>query len=90
MSLLDFLLAPRKDARGWETPNEASRILLVIVLISVSLWAWPISEGWVVIWIGVVLLFSTPILTVGWWILSIFAKDRVPRKLTSSVNLTDD
>ena len=90
MSLLDFLLAPRKDARGWEPPNEASRILLVIVLLSVSLWAWPISEGRVVIWIGVVLLFSTPILTVGWWIRSIFAKDRVPRKLTSSVNLTDD
>ena len=90
MSFVDFLLAPREDARGWETPNEASRILLIIVLISVSLWAWPISEGRIVIWIGIVLFFSTPLLTVGWYILSILAKNRVPRKLISSVNLADD
>tara|TARA_B000000609_G_scaffold22910_1_gene14486 strand:- start:171 stop:443 length:273 start_codon:yes stop_codon:yes gene_type:complete len=90
MSLVDFLLAPREDARGWQTPNEASRIFLIIVLISVSLWAWPISEGRIVIWIGIVLFFSTPLLTVGWYILSILAKNRAPRKLISSVNLADD
>ena len=90
MTLIDFLLAPREDARGWQTPNEASRILLIIVLISVSLWAWPISEGRIIIWIGIVLFFSTSLLTVGWYILSILAKNRVPRKLISSVNLADD
>ena len=45
MSLVDFLLAPRKDHRGWNTPNEASRILLIFVLVVVSYWAWPISDG---------------------------------------------
>ena len=45
VSLVDFLLAPRKDHRGWNTPNEASRILLILVLVVVSYWAWPISGG---------------------------------------------
>jgi len=84
VGLLDYLLAPREDHRGWETPNEASRIFLILVLISVSIWAWPISEGRIVIWAGIVLFFSTGILTIGWWILSIFTKNRTARKLTQS------
>ena len=43
--VLDYLLAPREDHRGWKTPSEASRILLVVVVLSVAYWAWPITQG---------------------------------------------
>ena len=86
VDIVDFFFAPRKDHRGWDTPSEASRILLFVVLISVSIWAWPISEGRVMIWIGIILLFSTGILTIGWWILALISRNRKPRKLTTSVS----
>ena len=85
MSLIDFLLAPRKDHRGWDTPNEASRILLLLVLVTVSYWAWPISNGMIYMWITLVLLISTPILSLGWVILSFASQNRKSRKLTPSV-----
>ena len=85
MGIVDYFLAPRKDHRGWNTPNEASRILFFVVLVSVSIWAWPISEGRFVIWIGIILLFSTGILTIVWWFLSLLTGNRKPRKLTTSL-----
>ena len=56
MPLLDYLLAPRVDHRGWKTPSEASRILFVMVVGSVSYWAWPITEGNIVMWVGTVIM----------------------------------
>ena len=50
MAWVDFLLAPRRDHRGWNTPNEASRILLLLVLVTVSYWAWPIANGMIYMW----------------------------------------
>ena len=85
MSLMDFLLAPRIDHRGWNTPNEASRILLISVLVVVSYWAWPISDGMIYMWLTIVILFSTAILSVGWLILSYASQNRDSRKLTPSV-----
>lgn len=85
MSLLDYLLAPREDHRGWKTPSEASRILFVMVVSSVSYWAWPVTEGNIVMWAGTVIMVSTALLSLGWWLLSLAARNRVPRKLTSSV-----
>lgn len=85
MSLLDYLLAPREDHRGWKTPSEASRILFVMVVGSVSYWAWPITEGNIVMWAGTVMMVSTALLSLGWWLLSLAARNRAPRKLTASV-----
>ena len=85
MSLLDFLLAPREDHRGWKTPSEASRILFVMVVGSGSYWAWPITEGNIVMWVGTVIMVSTALLSLGWWLLSLAARNRAPRKLTDSV-----
>ena len=85
VSLVDFLLAPRKDHRGWNTPNEASRILLLMVLISVSYWAWPLSNGMIYMWLTIILLVSTAILSVGWLILSFASQNRESRKLPPSV-----
>ncbi|DAC48165.1 MAG: hypothetical protein CMA62_05295 [Euryarchaeota archaeon] len=83
--MLDYLLAPRRDHRGWKTPSEASRILLVVVVLGVSYWAWPVTEGNIVMWVGTVIMVSTALLTVGWWILSLAARGREPRILTTSV-----
>ncbi len=85
MSLMDFLLAPRIDHRGWNTPNEASRILLISVLVVVSYWAWPISDGMIYMWLTIVILVSTAILSIGWLILSYASQNRDSRKLTPSV-----
>ena len=56
VSLMDFLLAPRIDHRGWNTPNEASRILLLSVIAVVSYWAWPLSEGMIYMWLTIIVL----------------------------------
>lgn len=85
MGFLDYLLAPRKDHRGWNTPSEASRILLVVVILSVSYWAWPVTEGNIVMWLGTIIMVSTAILSLGWWFLSLVARNREPRYLTFSV-----
>lgn len=85
MGVMDYLFAPRVDHRGWKTPGEASRIFFLLVIASVSIWAWPVSNGIVYMWALLVILISTPILSLGWWLLSILGRRRQPRKLTSAV-----
>ena len=72
MPLLDYLLAPRARSQGLEKLLcEASRILFVMVVGSVSYWAWPITEGNIVMWAGTVIIVSTALLSLGWWLLSL-------------------
>ncbi len=85
MTISDYMLAPREDHRGWKTPNEASRILFLLVLVAVSIWAWPLAEGMIYMWATLVLLVSTPILTLSWIILSYASQNRSSRKLTPAV-----
>ncbi|MBF26214.1 MAG: hypothetical protein CMA98_00180 [Euryarchaeota archaeon] len=85
MSVSDYLLAPRIDHRGWKTPSEASRILFLLVLVSAAVWSWPLSNGIIYMWATLVLLISTPILTLGWIVLSFASQNRESRKLTPSV-----
>ena len=85
MSVSDYLLAPRVDHRGWKTPSEASRILFLLVLVSTAVWSWPLSNGIIYMWATLVLLISTPILTLGWIVLSFASQNRESRKLTPSV-----
>ena len=89
MGILDFLLSPRRDHRGLDTPSEASRLLLLITVVGVGLWAWPIAEGMVFIWLALVLLFSTPILYAGWYVLSLLGRSRESRDLTPAVGGED-
>ncbi len=89
MGILDFLLSPRRDHRGLDTPSEASRLLLLITVVGVGLWAWPIAEGMVFIWLALVLLFSTPILYAGWYVLSLLGRSRESRDLTPAVSRED-
>ena len=85
MSYGDILLSPRLDHNGRDTPSEASRILLIATLLSVSIWSWPIANGMPFLWLLIVLFVSTPILSFGWWILSLLGQSRKSRELTPSV-----
>jgi len=89
MGVQDFLLSPRKDHRGLETPSEASRLLLLVTIGTAGLWAWPIAEGVAFVWLSLVLLISTPILSVGWFILSLLGRSRESRDLTPAVSRID-
>ncbi len=86
MGVQDFLLSPRKDHRGLETPSEASRLLLLFTISIVGLWAWPIAEGVTFVWLTLVLMISTPILSVGWYVLSLLGRSRESRDLTPAVS----
>ena len=86
LGIADFLLSPRRDLRGLDTPSEASRLLLLITVVGIGIWAWPISEGMVFVWLALVLLVSTPILSVGWYMLSLFGQSRESRDLTPAVS----
>ena len=83
VSVVDYLFSPRQDRFGSETPSEASRIFFLIVIVSVSYWAWQISNGIVSIWLMIVILISTPILSVGWWLISLISQKRPTKDLFS-------
>ena len=85
MNWADWLFAPRIDHRGWATPSEGSRYFLILTLIAVGVWSWQYSSTNLVMWVGVTLLFSTPILSIGWYLLSIIAKNREVQLLTPKV-----
>ena len=82
---MNWLFAPRIDHRGWQTPSEASRIFLIITLLMVGWWYWESTHENLAIWIGMTILVSTPILTIGWYLLSLVAKNRDVQLLTPKV-----
>jgi len=83
MAIVDYLFSPRVDRFGSETPSEASRIFFLIVIVSVSYWAWQFSNGIISIWLMIVILISTPILSVGWWLISLISQKRPTKDLFS-------
>ena len=89
MGVKEYLFAPRLDHRGWSTPSEASRLFFILVMIGCGLWSWDLSESNIVVFLCLLMLTSTPILSFGWWIISIVSKGIEPRVLTESVNNLD-
>ena len=85
MSWIDWMFAPRIDHRGWQTPSEASRFFLILTLLLVGWWYWESTSENLFIWFGMTLLVSTPILSIGWYILSLIAKNREVQLLTPKV-----
>ncbi len=85
MTWMDRLFAPRLDHRGWSTPSEASRILLIITLATIGALTWGSASENLVIWFAVTILISTPILSMGWYLLSLMAKNREVQLLTPKV-----
>ena len=58
------------------TPSEASRIFLIITMLATGIWSWFATDGNLVVWFSLTLLIATPILSIGWYLLSILAKNR--------------
>jgi len=89
MGIMDYLFAPRRDHHGWSTPSEAARIYFLLVILVTGIWAWPITQGRFLLWFGLLVLASTPLLTVGWWIISLVSQRYEPRVLVDSLNRID-
>ncbi len=85
MSLVNKLFAPRIDHRGMSTPSEASRIFLIITMLGTGMWSWFATDGNLVVWFSLTLLIATPILSIGWYLLSLIAKNRRGELLTPKV-----
>ena len=85
MSLVNKLFAPRIDHRGMSTPSEASRLFLVITMIGTGTWSCFATHGNLVVWFYLTLLIATPILSIGWYLLSLIAKNRRGELLTPKV-----
>lgn len=85
MEWANRLLAPRIDHRGMSTPSEASRLFLILTLVLTGWWAWGATSGNVVVWFSLTLLVATPILSIGWYILSLAARHRSGELLTPKV-----
>ena len=89
MSLMEYLFAPRKDHRGWSTPSEAARIFFLLGMIFSGWWSWQLSGGNIVVFLCLLMLISTFLLSLGWWIISLVSIGFEPRVLTESVKLAD-
>ncbi len=85
MTRVNRLFAPRIDHRGMSTPSEASRIFLILTVFGTGLWAWSVTDGNLVVWFSLTLLASTPILSIGWFLLSLIARNRRGELLTPKV-----
>ena len=89
MGLKEYLFAPRLDHRGWSTPSEASRLFFIIAMIGCGIWSWDLSQSNVIVFLCLLMLTSTPLLSLGWWLISLVSKSIEPRVLTESVNNLD-
>ena len=89
MGVLEYLFAPRLDHRGWQTPSEASRIYFVIVMLFTIIYSWNLSNSNIIIFLCLTMLISTPILSFGWWLISLVSNGMKPKLLVDSVSRVD-
>ena len=89
MGVKEYLFAPRLDHRGWSTPSEASRLFFIIAMIGCGIWSWDLSQSNVIVFLCLLMLTFTPLLSLGWWLISLVSKSIEPRVLTESVNNLD-
>ncbi|MBT05100.1 MAG: hypothetical protein CMA92_04975 [Euryarchaeota archaeon] len=89
MGVFEYLFAPRLDHRGWQTPSEASRIYFVVVMLATIIFCWNISKSNIIIFLCLTMLISTPILSIGWWLISLISNGIKPRLLVDSVSRVD-
>ena len=83
---MESFFAPRTDHRGWSTPSEAARLFFLITLVWVAVWAWGKTTGNLAMWFGLTCLVATPVLSIGWWLISLVSARYTPRVLTEAVN----
>tara|TARA_B100000768_G_scaffold17489_1_gene15953 strand:- start:1663 stop:2031 length:369 start_codon:yes stop_codon:yes gene_type:complete len=86
MSWMESFFAPRTDHRGWSTPSEAARLFFLLTMLSVGFWAWVNTSGNLVMWIGLTFLVATPLLSIGWWLISMVSARYPAKVLIEAVN----
>ncbi len=84
-----YLFAPREDHRGWSTPSEAARIFFILGMIFSGWWSWQLSEGNMAVFLCLLMLISTLLLSLGWGLISLVSIGFEPRVLTESVKIVD-
>ncbi len=89
MGVVEFLFAPRLDHRGWATPSEASRLFFLIAILVTSIISWNLAQSNIIVFLCLLMLILTPILSLGWWLISLVSNGIEPRILTQSVNNVD-
>ena len=81
MSLLAAAFAPRRDHKGMSTPSYAARWWLPICTAACSLWAWDAAGGFLVMAAALAVMIATPLLTIGWYLISLVSARVEPRYL---------
>jgi len=89
MGAAEYLFAPRKDHRGWSTPSEAARLFFIIAMVVSGWWSWQLAQGNIIVFLCLLMFISTPLLSLGWWIISLISNNFEPKVLTESVNNVD-
>ena len=81
MSLLAAAFAPRRDHKGMSTPSYAARWWLLLCTILSSFWAWNAAEGFLVMAAALAVMVATPLLSIGWYLISLVSARFEPRYL---------
>ena len=89
MGLVEYLFAPRKDHRGWSTPSEAARIFFFVAMLFSCWWSWSLSDSNIIVFLCLLMLISTPLLSIGWWLISLVSNGFEPKVLTQAVHKVD-
>lgn len=89
MGLIEYLFAPRKDHRGWSTPSEAARIFFFVAMLFSCWWSWSLSDSNIIVFLCLLMLISTPLLSIGWWLISLVSNGFEPKVLTQAVHKVD-
>ncbi len=81
MTLVQWLFAPRRDYRGMSTPSYAARWWLILCCLSTGFWAYSVSQGSIYMLFALSLIVATPLLSLGWYLISIISERIEPRYL---------
>ena len=55
-------------------------------MLTVGFWAWVNTSGNLVMWFGLTMLVSTPLLSIGWWLISLVSARYPAKVLMDAVN----
>ena len=81
MGLFDAAFAPRRDHKGMSTPSYAARWWLPVCTGLSFLWAWNAADGFLVMAAALAVMVATPMLTLGWYLISLISAHVEPRYL---------
>ena len=84
------LLSPIRNHDGIDTPNNASRIWFLLVLIISLILSWRISKGDIVMVSICTFIFSTVLLNLGWLFIVRPSSNKEPIFLSQSLKKTKE